>query len=70
MKGKLDKKDRELSQVISQEKERELKKIQEQVQGLEQQLVKLNEVSNKKNNPNRGSLVNYLNRWFKKSLLY
>ena len=69
MKDKLDKKDQELSQVISQEKEQELKKIQEQVQGLEQQLVKLNEELNKKNNPNQGNLISYLSQWFKKSLL-
>ena len=66
MKNKLDKKDQELSQVISQEKEQELKKIQEQVQGLEQQLVKLNEEANKQNNPYQGNLISYLSQWFRK----
>lgn len=66
MKDKLDKKDQELSQVISQEKAQELKKIQEQVQGLEQQLVKLNEESNKQNNPQQGNLISYLSQWLKR----
>jgi hypothetical protein len=42
MKDKLAKKEQELNQT-NLEKERELKKIQEQVQKLEQQLVKLSE---------------------------
>jgi hypothetical protein len=50
-----------------------LKKVQEQVQNLEQQLVKLNEEWNKKNNhSNQGFLSNaitFFSQWFKKKLL-
>lgn len=73
MKDRLDKKEQELNQT---NREKELKKIQEQVQELEKQLVKLNEEQSKKNNhSNQGSnlwsssLINCLSQWFKKKLI-